>query len=127
MCNQGRCAAQGTFSDLNNAGLDFWNLVHASKTPEKQLDDIIDEELNEELNEKRRFSRVLSCEEPIMLRKRAKSFGRQISSASRCTFGESTATVANDVSECIVYVSIYFSNFWFFKFEFLFLSVYFIL
>ena len=104
---QGQCAAQGTFNDLNNAGLDFWNLVHASESPADQLDDIVDEEFQQ----KRRFSRVLSCEDAIIspsaLRKRAKSFGRQISSSSRCTFGESTATVANDVSECVVYVGFF--------------------
>lgn len=99
--------ARGSFEHLNKAGLEFWNLIHQEKelTPEEQIDEIIDEELYN----KRRFSRVISCEEqvisPTLLRKRTISFGRQVSKSSRCTFGESTATVAADVSQTVVYVS----------------------
>lgn len=74
--------------------------------------------IDEELYNKRRFSRVISCDDQpsspmgsMTLRKRALSFGRQVSKSSRCTFGESTATVAGDVSECVVYVSVYHSVF----------------
>ncbi|XP_066923803.1 ATP-binding cassette sub-family C member 4-like [Clytia hemisphaerica] len=99
----GRCVAQGTFQQLNDAGLEFWNLIHdEKKTPEQQIDELIDEEMYK----KRRFSRVMSHDEDgggVLLRKRAISFGRQVSKSSRCNFGESTATVAGDVSQCVVY------------------------
>ena len=94
---------------MNDAGLEFWNLIHdEKKTPEQQIDELIDEEMYK----KRRFSRVMSHDEctslsPHLIRKRAISFGRQVSKSSRCNFGESTATVAGDVSECVVYVSFF--------------------
>lgn len=103
--------ARGNFDHLNKAGLEFWNLIHQERelTPEEQIDEMIDEELYN----KRRFSRVISCEgqvtSPVLL-KRAISFGRQVSKSSQCTFGESTATVAADVNQTVVYVRQKFSE-----------------
>lgn len=94
----GHCVKKGTFQDFNDSSLEFWNIVH------QKHDDEDDEFFgnDEESVMKRRFSRILSVEETTP-KKRAMSFGRQVSCTSRCTFSESTATVSNDVSKVVVY------------------------
>lgn len=100
--------AQGSYNEIRKSNIDFLSVL-TSNNEEETIEEL--SEHGDHLSVARRFSRQLTCPgdagplSPNLLRKRAVSFGRQVSCSSRCTFTESTAAVTNDVSETVVYVS----------------------
>lgn len=97
---QGRCIAKGSYREVVGTNVNI---------EEKELAQEIGDEV---LPWKRRFSRQMSCSSdegsflsPVTSRRRLNTFNRQVSSSSRCTFTESTAAVAADITETVVYVS----------------------